>query len=458
MRCAPITVVLACTCWLTLLATQLFAAEPFDPLAGGELPQYVFFNRNPFAGDPLHWRQWEPERFTAASMREFVEKIGTSGNARLRIGGTFPFSLLENDVGVLRKSIRAMLDAAREADVPVLIMLDGQNWWQSRPDLWNWWDPSLPGFNPENRYNVEWTGWGPGNAIKISWRNWGQQVRIRPAQNIFAPRVQKEVNARLQACAAVIATWYRGLPKDKRYLLGGVKVGWEASINVNAYYHQNGNHIFEENPSDASKDPTQRELTQGFTFGTPCLGYAAATAAGLNKAVGQTTRPAGSQSRTAPENKARAAPQSRSGRELTIQDHEFLVQKYLAGLSRIVRTQGVPVHLIFTHQGGTYAPWEQHLSFKPAINDDSIPGWSFYSHDPQECGSLGADLDSAGRRQWAAAEWWRGGGNEAEWRQRFERTLTFKQCRFIAVYNWEPFSADPAALAAIKRVVEKQKQ
>jgi hypothetical protein len=432
--------------WLAAVGSAL-AAEPLDPVAAGELPRYVFFDRNPFSPDPLHWRQWEPERFTVASMREFAEKIGTAGNARLRIGATFPFSLLENDVDVLKRSIRAMLDAAREADVPVLIMLDGQNWWQSRPDLWNWWDPNLPGFNPDNRYNVEWTGWGAENAIKISWRNWGQQVRIRPAQNIFAPRVQKEVNARLQACAGVVAQWYRELPKDKRYLLGGVKVGWEASINVNAYYYPDGNRLFEQNPADASRDPTQRDIEKGFTFGTPCLGYAAATAAGL---VHPPTRPAGSRSHIESVGGA--------GRELTVQDHEFLVQKYLAGLSRIVRRQGIPPHLIFTHQGGTYAPWDKHLSFKPAINDDSIPGWSFYSHDPQDSGSLGKDLEAAGRQQWAAAEWWRGGANEAEWRQHFERTLSFKQCRLIAVYNWEPFMADAAALAAVKSLVDEEKK
>jgi hypothetical protein len=132
-----------------------------------------------------------------------------------------------------------------------------------------------------------------------------------------------------------------------------------------------------------------------------------------------------------------------------------MVHRYLADLCKLVRRQGIPAHLIFTHQGGTYAPWDKHLSFKPAINDDSIPGWSFYSHDPPDCGSLAADLESVGRKQWAASEWWRGGSNTAEWREHFERALAFKQCRLITVYNWEPFSRAPEAIAAVRAAAEQ---
>lgn len=412
----------AVLCGSTLLAA---GAEPHDPVAAGELPRYVFFNKIP----GLDWRQGDPRRFTVESMREIPEKIGTPGDERLRVGVCFIFSLLESDTATLQRSIAAMLETARKAEVPVMVNLDGQNWWQTRPDLWNWWDPSLPGFDPANRTNVEWTDWGPEHAIKISWRNWGRQIRIRPAQNIFAPRVQKEVRAKLAACVPVIARWYRELPADKRYLFGGVKVGWEASINVNAYYYPDGNRIFETNPNEAAKDPDDRDPAKGFTFGSACLGYAAATSSGLTKKG-----------------------------ELTIADHEAMIHRYLAELANLARSKGVPAHLVFTHQGGTYAPWDKHLSFKPAITPDSIPGWSFYSHDPQDCGSLATDLEAAGREQWAAIEWWRGGSNAEEWRQRFERTFAFKQCRLIAVYNWEPFSKTPEALTAVRELIVRAKR
>jgi len=404
------------------------APEPKDPVAAGELPQYIFFNKSPTAGGPMAWRQDRPESFTPASCREIVDTIGTRGNERLRIGVHFPFSILETNPGTLAKSIRQLLAAADAADVPVLITLDGQNWWESRSDLWNWWDPDTPGFDPRNRLNVEWTGWGPRHAVKIGWRNWGKQMRVRPAPNIASPRFLAEHWKAYDVLVPLIASWYRRLPPDRKYLFGGLKVGWEASINVNAYYHRDGNRIFEQSPKDPSRDPTAHNAKHGWTFGVAPLGYAAVSTAGIK----------------------------RSG-QLAKEDIEGVVHAYLERLSREARRRGIPRHMIFTHQGGTYAPWDKHLSFKPAINAWAIPGWSFYSHDPAACGSLAADLQAAGRRQWAASEWWRGAADQTGWRERFEATLTFKRCRLVCVYNWGPFRQPAPAHAAIRDLVSSKR-
>ncbi|RPJ38205.1 MAG: hypothetical protein EHM21_17170 [Chloroflexi bacterium] len=84
------------------------------------------------------------------------------------------------------------------------------------------------------------------------------------------------------------------------------------------------------------------------------------------------------------------------------------------------------------------------------MNDYSIPGWSFYSHDPPHCGSLAADLDSAGRDEWAAAECLRKGANADEWQLHLQRTLGFKHCRLVSIYNWESFRNMPGALDAVR--------
>ncbi len=403
--------------------------EPYDPVAAGELPRYIFFNKSPTAGGPRAWRQARPESFTAESCREIIEAVGTPGDARLRIGVHFVFSILEDDPATLAAALRNLLSAAQAADVPVLITLDGQNWWESRADLWNWWDPGRSGYDPRNRENVEWTGWGPEHAVKIGWRNWGRQIRVAPAPNIASPRFLAEHWRRYDVLIPIIVAWYRALPPERKYLFGGLKVGWEASINVNAYYYPDGNRILEQWPDDESRDPQGHDPAKGWTFGVAPLGYAAACTAGLKR-----------------------------GGALTRDDVERLTQQYLLRCSAEAQRRGVPRHLLFTHQGGTYAPWEQHLSFKPAINDYSIPGWSFYSHDPPDCGSLPADLRAAGRRQWAACEWWRGAADEAGWRVSFERTLGFAQCRFVAVYNWESFREIPAALAAVRGLVAPTSQ
>jgi hypothetical protein len=397
------------------------ADEPFNPVAAGELPQYIFFNKSPSVGGPFAWSQSRPDTFTAESCREIVEKLGTCGNEHLRVGVSFMFSVLEDKPDTLAESLRRLLAAAQAADVPVLIGLDGQNWWESRSDLWNWWDPGLPGYDPRNRRNVEWTGWGPEHAVKIGWRNWGKQIRVRPAPNIASPRFLQEHWTAYDVLIPIIVAWYESLPADKKYLFGGVKVGWEASINVNAYYYPDGNRIFDKSPNDPSKDPTNAGTQYGWTFGVQPLGYAAVYTSGIKQ-----------------------------GGALTKEDIGEVVRQYLLACSREVHRSGVPGHLIFTHQGGTYPPWEKHLSFKPAINEYSIPGWSFYTHDPPDCGSLTADLAARGREQWAASEWWLAAKNEGGWRRRFERTLGFRQCRLVTLFNWERFREIPAACAAVR--------
>jgi len=408
-------------------ATGTRGAEPENPLAEGRLPQYIFFNKSPTASGPLTWRQSDPACFTPQSFLDIVDRIGTRGNDRLRIGVSFPFSILEGDVNTIARSLTRLLDASQATGIPVLITLDGQNWWESRPDLWNWWDPSLPGFDRKNRFNVEWTGWGPEHAVKVGWRNWGRQHRVRPAPNLASPRFLAEHWSRYDVLIPIIVRWYRQLPHDRKYLFGGLKLGWEASINVNAYYHDDGNRIFERSPLDDSRDPTMHDPERGWTFGhNPPLGYAAVYTSGIRKKG-----------------------------ELTKEDVEKVVHRYLESLCRQAARRGVPRYMIFTHQGGTYAPWDRHMSFKPAMNDYSIPGWSFYTHDPPDCGPLGAELDSEHRRQWAASEWWRGAADTPGWMRNFERTLTFKDCRFVCVYNWEQFVKYPEALAAVRNLADK---
>lgn len=423
-QAAPVLKPAALICaalWFSAPAASA-SSEPHDPIAAGELPQYIFFNIAPGTG----WHQARPASITPELIRQVVETLGTRGNDRLRIGASFIFSILEDQPEVLARSMRQLLTSVSAADVPVLITLDGQNWWQSRSDLWNWWDPQRPGFDPHNRHNVEWTGWEPSTAVKIGWRNWGRQMRVAPAPNIASPEFLAEHWKAYDVLIPVVMRWYRALPPERRYLFGGLKLGWEASINVNAYYYPDGNRLLENAPTDASKDPTGHDASHGWSFGTALLGHAAMRTAGI-----------------------------RSEGELTRADMERVVGDYLQKLCTEAHRRGVPRHLIFTHQGGTYAPWDKHLSFQPAINACSIPGWSFYSHDPAECGSLAADMQAAGRQQWAASEWWRGAPDARGWRDTFERTLSFKRCRLVCVYNWSGFEKATGGPEAVRTLVEQ---
>ncbi len=306
--------------------------------------------------------------------------------------------------------------------MPVLVNLDGMNWWDARPDLWNWWAPKEPGYNPENRHNVEWHDWGPEHAVKIGWRNWGAQIRVLPMMNMASPRVIAAHQEALRALLPRIADWWKSLPPEQNHLLGGVKLGHEASIGINAWYYPDGNALADR---PASEDPQYGlDFEKGWHGGVQPIGYAAVAASGIKN----------------------------SG-ELTREDIADVVEAYLAMLCAEARAVGLPPEKVYTHQGGTYVPWEKTLPWRAAFNPDATPGWSFYFTDPAEANGLGAALDRPGAGRWAAVEWWWRGEDAAGWRSHITRTFAFRDCRALVIYNWNCgfcLSKHPEGIAALR--------
>jgi hypothetical protein len=142
--------------------------------------------------------------------------------------------------------------------------------------------------------------------------------------------------------------------------------------------------------------------------------------------------------------------------EITRDDLALVTALYLEKLCRAGSEAGLPRELVFTHQGGTYKPWDRHMPFRAAMNRWSTPGWSFYGLDPNDAGPLGKELDSAKQQSWAACEWWWGGSNSSDWEDHFTRTLRFYDCRFIDVYNWtRGFERDLGGQSAVRRLVAR---
>lgn len=368
---------------------------------------------------------------TAPDYRAILEgvkaAIAPPEHPSISIGVSFIYSVMARTPDNLELCVRALLDAAETAMVPVLITLDGQNWWENRPDLWNWWDPEKPGYDPANVANVEWTGWSSETAVKVGWRNWGAQMRVAPAQNISSPKVIEATHAPLRRILPIIAAWYARLPGDRKHLCIGVKLGWEAGIGYNAYHYPAGNTYIERWPTDASHDPqTGLDPHKGLSGGVAQIGYAAVKTAGV-----------------------------KSSGELTRHDVARAVQNYLAGLAKLAHDAGMPPHLVVVHQGGTYAPYDRHLPYDAAFNAWSTPGWSFYFVDPAEAGPLDQAMGSARRTRWAAAEWFWPGNTAQEWQDHLERTLRFLDCRYVCIYNWDQggVSTQPEAIEGIRRTI-----
>ena len=119
--------------------------------------------------------------------------------------------------------------------------------------------------------------------LRISWRNWGSQIRVIPQQNIHSAAVLASTRTALRRLVTPIVSWYRTLDPADRWLLAGVKVGWEASIGWNAYYWPKGNSYLARYPHDPSHDPCCHLLNLSApAWGMVPIGYAAAASARLS--------------------------------------------------------------------------------------------------------------------------------------------------------------------------------
>jgi hypothetical protein len=223
----------------------------------------------------------------------------------------------------------------------------------------------------------------------------------------------------------LLKSWSERLPPHQRHLFVGVKVGWEASIGVNAYYYPDGNRYLERPPADDPKQGWNRH--KDFAGGLVPLGYAARQS--LHRVKGSTG-------------------------PITLADHEAIVSDYLRFLAGVCRGAGLRREQIFVHAGGQFPPWEKHYSHRVAITEKAVPGWSLYHTSPDKAGDLADALAKAGKDDWCAAEWLPvSARTAADWADAYEKTLDFGRCRFVCVYNWESIAPKPEAIEGLRRAL-----
>ena len=133
-----------------------------------------------------------------------------AANPALAVGISTLFNLVNNDTntgGPLLPGIEELLANVTRERTPIFLGIDGENWW-SNSGLANWWDPESPGYNPANRFNVEWTSpdgaTDDSSVLKISWRNWGSQIRVSPQQNFHSPPVMAAYKQQLRTVIPVV--------------------------------------------------------------------------------------------------------------------------------------------------------------------------------------------------------------------------------------------------------------
>jgi|688.fasta_scaffold24433_1 hypothetical protein len=359
---------------------------------------------------------------SAADMNQSVfEEIAgmakgkASGEVDLGIGAIFSYLHQPRETTVAQ--IKTFLSLSERFDIPIVVQLDGEQWWGNRPDLWNWWDPTSPGYNPDNRNNVEWSGWGPEHAIKIAWRNWGRQIRVLPPPNFMSKRYRDACHDEMKVLVPLVLKWWQGLPEEKKHLLIGIKLGWESSIGVNSFHYPDGNVLLDK--PEAEDPKTGIKSDQIPSRGVAAIGYAAVTTAEL----------------------------ANHG-DLQEAHLAQVISMHLADLCALSAKLGVPRDKLFTHVGA----WKEgELLYDAALNPNSCPGWSFYQHasDPAKDTGVQQVLRKSDAPHWAAVEWLVS-GDEPTWRKSIERTLLDPKCRYLCIYNWSGIKSNRAAISAIE--------
>jgi hypothetical protein len=240
-------------------------------------------NKNPFATDANAWRQSDPATITNASFAEIAALLPlVSPGGTRRLGVTFPVSLFDTTAQQTVAFVSQLLNVATANGFAVGVALDSFEFWDARPDLWNWWNASEPGYNPANVANVEWTGWAADNATTIAWRNWGSQFRVPPHPNLASAAVVAAAQDALRPVTDAIAGWLSTATPQQQASLAYVKVrpaagcrkgggwsvdiahtppptppwrqvGWEVAIGTNFFYYPGGNAL---RPLPPAQDPT----------------------------------------------------------------------------------------------------------------------------------------------------------------------------------------------------------
>jgi hypothetical protein len=365
--------------------------------------QYIIVMRSPT--DQMN--QAIPETFNEQVFKEVLDVFPAKRDQSVRLGMGYIFSVFMSSDESVTQSLKNFLSVAQKLDVPIVVQIDTEHWWNYRSDLWNWWDKEKPGYDPANRFNVEWTSWSSKDAIKISWRNWGSQLRVKPQPNLMSPRFLQECQEKINYYCKIVLNWHEQLPQSQKDLFVGIKIGHESSIGGNSWYYPNGNDLLDKPEKD---DPQTGLVTDDvLNRGVTQIGYAAVKTAGI-----------------------------RSSGDITEAEIAEVVRRYVEVISKAASQAGVPREKLFTHGVG----WKDgELLYDAATNEFACPGWSFYRHagDPSKDSAVQRNLKRSDAPYWAAVEWLYVSGpwTYDNWVKTLDRNLQLDKLKFICIFNWE---------------------
>lgn len=337
--------------------------------------------------------------------------------------------------------VRRILEISREERLPVFLPLNGFQWWDELPELYNWWDPDgsqtdpaffarqdnpedfkrrfVAGYDPANRWNVEWQS--PKTPMKLSYRNWGGGgFRLAPPPNLLPHtrsirsyrQIQEErLGAIGKAIIAELTTWKED-PSAPLFL--GVSIGTEVSLN-------------------ASVLPRDEFAPYGFR---------------------------GMQDLLCPSDDSCLSLQaSESAEQVRRQSARIeVVRRYFEDNARLLLRIGLQKSQIYTHVLGEQDPSDPHFGgvATAATTLYANPGVSLYgfAKNPEDSQSWQRALESTAYPVWGALEY-NAGTDAKAWTTGLRSTLLGKNPAAITViYNWDGLSSE--AIPAIRSFLREE--
>lgn len=411
-------------------------------------PQYIVVNNADFyfadwTADEATWQsQVKPELI--ATIEEIETELGPDSDQRRVAWSTlleytdFPLDQPSDQSPYIQR-IDRILELAEATNVPVYVPLNGFQWWNELPELWNHWDydgnqtpgcandeyeliigyedseplygcnfPKLrdpafrerfiAGYNPDNKWNVEWQDWS--TPMQLNWRNWGAGgFRLAPPPNLVAHTRSKLTYRQVQTeryeaiIARIAARWQQWQAEGRSDLFAGLSIGTEVSLNASV------------TPEDEFEPYGYRGIQDvACPYDQPTCG-----------AIQDFTP------------------------EQVSEYRQQVVATYLEDLARVAVRHGLPKQKVYTHvwsEAEVGQPrYENYLA--AAFNHYSRPGLSLYgqSEDPSQFQLLQSFLAENEHPAWAAPEYSAHGKN---WDLALPNTLAdpVAPAQLIDVYNW----------------------
>jgi hypothetical protein len=282
-----------------------------------------------------------------AGVADLISRIGATGNGKTRQLGfhyALPIWAMEGAYpGKVINIIQQSFQVAREHNIAMHLSLETHYFWDTRPDLYNYFAPSDPSYSRNNTANVEWSDW-QGTPNRHRYVNHGTPVELAPHMCYLSAKIQSEVSRLGSLVGSAVKTELDKLAVAGRsQLFSGLTVTSEPSLD---------------NYTDIdSIDPAMGDFMAKAGAPKVRLGYCSFAALGYS-------------AESPPPDLAAAAAE--------------VNKKWVASWATALATSGVPTNRLYTHiAAAAGTPTDPPFYFLNAPIDiafvaASRPGWTTY--------------------------------------------------------------------------------